>query len=259
MVEKNKFSDKALVFRDKKGKPFVMQSFGSLEELYKRAEQIEAQFKKFGTELEKLTGGKFKLGPTKEPEIAQNKINRDCHGKATLISDIVRAKIIVDSPEGIEEIINILDPKNPQEHKILKDFGAYCAQLNNHFSSPKLETGYRCGNAKISFPLDDKNGNKTGEEYLVELQIVHEAIEAVYDKTHKHMRQAQDIGGRFKHEQMPNEQAMRAGAHYAVCKFYNGQAARKAGLDRFLIKKSDALTSEKEDRLENIIKSHRLD
>ncbi len=259
VVCKNKFSSDAVVFCNEVGRPFVMQSLGSLDELYEHAKPIEEQFVEFGKHLEQLTGGEFKLGPLKEFETAREKVDRDCNGKATLINDIVRAKIVVDSPEGIEKLIDLLDPDHSDKHEIFKKFGAHCAQLNNHFLSPKLETGYRCANAKISFPLKNVDGSKAEEQFLVELQIVHEAIENVYDKTHKHMRKAQNIVGRYRHEQIPNEQAMRVGAHYAVCKFFNGQAARKAGLDCFLTNKNDALTSDKEERFKSLIRAYRLD
>ncbi len=258
--KKKKISPRTTVFRDNCGKPFPMQSCGSLNELYEHAEKIEKQFIKFGARLEKLTGGKFKLGATKEFDTAREKIDRDCHGNATLISDIVRAKIKVSSPEAIETLLEMLDPEKKEEDPLFKEFKGYCAQLNNHFAAPKLETGYRAINAKIAFPLFGKDGKEIEGEYLVELQVVHKALdEAVYDKTHKHMRLAQDILSQYNNVQIPNGPAIRADAHFAVCRKHNGVAAREAGLDRLLVNPSDALSFEEENEADAKIKQHNLD
>ena len=283
-------SDKALVFRTKSGKPFVLQSCSTLDELYEYKNPIEKKFFEFVRLLAERTGAKFVPGDTKERETAENKIKRACLGKATLISDIVRAKIVVDCPEAIAELSAILNPGNTEEDPLLKQFGAYCAQINNHFERPKRNTGYRCLNAKISFPFklkkddiaefikyndgDDEEiptwrfaqdlpkgadeADYDDAEYIVELQVVHKDIEALYHRTHFHMRQAQNVYGKYKGVVVPNNQATKAAAHYAVCEILHNMAAQNAGLDELLKNKFDVLSPKRERLLRTLCGKYRL-
>ena len=287
----SKYSDKALFFTNKAGKRFPLQSCSDLDELIKYSNPIEKKFSEFGDKLAKLIGAKFELGPTKERDVAEKKIKRSCLNKATLISDIVRAKLVADSSEGIAKLAELLDPENAEVHHLLKEFGAYSVKTNNHFARPKKNTGYRCLNAKISFPFKLKKGeieelimSRTSDtekeiptweyakdlpvdvddseyddaEYIVELQIVHKDIEHLYHRTHYHMRQAQEIYGKYKNVQVPNEQARRAAAHYAVCIILHSMAAQKAGLDDILENENDKLTPIKERMYRALCGKYRL-
>ncbi len=230
-----------------------MNSLGTLDELYKHAPKVDKKFEKFIKELSGIIGGKFKLGPIKERDVAEKKIQRDYEGKATLISDIIRGKVIADSPETISILREILNPES-ETHKLLKKHGVYCAQMTDYFADPKYETGYRCLNAKLAFPI-----NGTDEEFLVELQVVHKDIEATYDKTHHHMREAQRITNKYQFEIMPLGKAQIRTGHYAVCKFYNGTASRQAGIDHLLDSQDNALSEREAASLDNMIRYLRFD
>lgn len=231
-----------------------MQSLGTLDELYKHALEIEKNFQEFAKELSKIIGGNFKLGPLKDREIAEKKIDRDYEGKTTLISDVIRGKVIIDSPETIVKLKEILNPDSNNKHPLLKKYGAYCAQLSDYFANPKYETGYRCINAKLSFPIEG-----TDEEFLVELQGVDKNIEETYDKTHRHMRLAQEITSRYKDERMPNDAAFKRAGHYAVCKYHNGIASIESGLDIHLDNPKRALSEREAESLDKMIRLHRYD
>lgn len=245
-----KLSDKATTFFCPSGKHIAMQSLSSLDELYEHAPETEKKFKAFAKELSELTGCKFKLGSTKDRDVAEDKIKRDYDGNPLLISDIIRGKEVVDSPEAIELNREVLNPENKERHPLLKKYNVYCAQMSDYYADPKYETDYRCINAKLSFPIDG-----TDEEYLVELQIVHEAIESTYHLTHDHMRKAQEISGKYKDVEMPNKEAYNRYQHYNVCKFYNGTASRKAGLDRLLINPNRSLSIKEGETLEKTLKN----
>ncbi len=248
-------SEKAVAHFSEGNGYLATQTLGTLDLLYDSVEETEEKFKRIGKFLEEATQGKFVLGPVKERSRAEDKIATDYAGKATLITDIVRAKIIVYSPEAIDVLRNMLDTTEDADEYLSNCCNdAYCAQMRDYFSEPKLETGYRAINAKIAIPLDEE-----GEFHLVELQVVHHDIEAIYDKTHKHMVEAQKIAKEYRNEQIPNDEAFRMAAHYAVCRYENGCAAKHSGLDALLKDQRYALTKEEAGSLKYMIQDFRFD
>ncbi len=246
-------SKRAAIYFSKKTGHVPVQDLSSLDELYEHVDQVEEKFIKLGERLSQLTGGEFILGPTKLRDVAEEKIKTDLNNKETLISDIIRAKLVVDTPEAISDLREILCPTSDYPHEELGREGAFCAQMADYFADPKFETGYRALNTKIALPLDDDRF------YLVELQVVHEAIEATYDKTHRHMREAQKIANKYRNERMPNSEAIRQAAHYAVCKYTNGCAAQRGGLDPLLSDPKAAITKEQAEDFQRTIRAYRLD
>jgi len=240
----------------------AMQSCGTLDELFKHAPEVKPKFERFLKDLTKEIEDtaenseefpSYKLGPLKKRERAEDKIHTDYGGKATLISDIIRGKVVVDSVEAIIKLREMLNPKDGAVHPLLKKHGIYCAQVTDLFADPKYETGYRCLNSKLAFPLDN------GGEYLVELQIVHDKIEATYDKTHKHMRMAQDISREYADKIMPLAAAIRRSRHYDVCLFHNGKASKEGNLDYLLDNRKRALSAREAQSPQDMIRFRKFD
>ncbi len=253
-------SNRATIHFSKETGSLAMQTLGSLDALYNSVDETEKKFKELGATLEKETNGKFFLGPVKERSVAEEKIATDLGGKSTLISDIVRAKIVVNSPEAIAILRTMLNPTAKNTHDILNKRKAYSAQMADYFADPKFETGYRALNAKIAIPIGKESENEEESEFhLVELQVVHQDIESIYDRTHRHMREAQNIAAKYRHEQIPNNEAYRMAAHYAVCRFENGCAAKSSGLDLLLDNPNAGLTKQEADSLKYMIHDFRLD
>lgn len=252
--------DVPIFFNEKSGDHLALQTLGTIDELYDSVPEVEEKFSAFSNDLLKkicrLSDGEkegktieFKKGETKERERAEQKIAADYDGKATLISDIIRGKIIFSSPETISNIIKILNPRNKQLDPLLKKHGVECVVIANHFEEPKFQTGYRCINSRIAIPIEG-----TDEKHVVELQFTHEALEQVYEKTHYHMREAQKISAQYEHTEMPNDIALKKACHYAVCRFHNGAAAKEAGLDNLLSDPTGALSEEQTRSLSRMMK-----
>ncbi|MFP4098336.1 MAG: hypothetical protein ACLFP8_02365 [Alphaproteobacteria bacterium] len=249
------FSDASAVYLCRlTGHRVAMQTLGSLDELYEYAPEVDRKYGDFLQDLSVELGCEFKQGPLKERAIAENKIDDDYEGNEALISDIVRGKLVVDSVEALQELLVLLDPqKDPSG--LLKQHGMHSAQMNNYFAEPKYETGYRCLNVKLAVPLDGMED----EYFLVELQVVHKDIEATYDTTHKHMREAQNITNACRDRPMTQQDVARRHGHYAVCRFHNASAARQAGLDVLLNNPGDAPSDERLASLDRWIRHHRFD
>lgn len=239
-----------------------VQDLTSLDELYDTADICNARLAKLGESLELLTGGHFILGPIKDREVAENKIRRELNGKAELLCDVVRGKLMVDSPAAILATRELLNSQG-RIHRVFEEHKTRSVIVGDHFAEPKMETGYRCLNAKIAIPvvddeelesLDINDPNELILSQTVELQVVHEDIEAIYDQTHGHMREAQNIFSRYAHERLPNVEAYRAAGHYAACKYYNGKAAREAGLDVLLADRMFALTDKQARSLKDMMR-----
>ena len=169
-----------IVFIDKDDGVQRVQYSDSIDELTNLAENIEPVFLAFLKELSEIVEGDFKLGPKKKLGTAEEKINRDYEGKAQLLCDIVRGKVIINSPKAIEQLREILSTHSKKPHEIFTKYGAYCALMSDYFSAPKDETGYRCINARIAFPVKSNDENAKTRYYIVELQGVHKNIESVY-------------------------------------------------------------------------------
>ncbi len=124
----------------------------------------------------------FVVGDNKDTNTAKKKAIRDYGGEKRCVTDYVRSKGSVNSPETIKALTS-----RDFEH-LLHENGIEIAAMNNYFHEPKDQTGYRCVNMKLAVPV-----NKERSEYhIVELQIVAEQIEAVYDQTHDYKRRAEE-------------------------------------------------------------------
>lgn len=130
-------------------------------------------------------GSQFIIGPDKDLTVAEKKAQRDFSSDMSRVTDFVRAKMTVDNTDAIR-----IWKSRDFEH-ILYENDIHIAEVNDYFADPKDQTGYRCLNFKLAVPVGkDKNGNT--EHQVVELQIVAEQIENVYDQTHVYKRRAED-------------------------------------------------------------------
>jgi len=221
----------------------------------------------------------FILGPNKKLDVARNKANRDYDGDITRVTDFVRAKIVVVTPEQVEGIKSLmsggsLDTELTQKHGIkvteesdttvtfdtpqkrpefMQHHNCEVARQSDFFEDPKDFTGYRCINYKLAVPVG-KDSVGAEDFQIVELQIVAEQIEAVYDKTHPYKRAAEEILD--KEGELTQEDRKRAAYNFAACRYHNGLAARDAGYDKLLkpeVRSKIALTRNRELKLEGMI------
>ncbi len=148
--------------------------------------QARENLKKLLIECSKnIKGIQFEIGPDKDLKTAENKAIRDYGGDKRAVTDYVRAKICVNSPDQVRAL------KGEEFQEIMAENNVRVVKMNDYFSDPKDRTGYRCLNYKLSIPVGtDENGNQ--QEHYVELQIVAEQIEAVYDETHAYKRRAEE-------------------------------------------------------------------
>lgn len=189
----------------------------------------------------------FEIGPNKKLDRAINKAKRDYEGDITRVTDFVRAKGIVTTPEQVEEIKTALSEGDGKQ--FLDDHGIRIVRETDFFESPKDLTGYRCLNYKIAIPIGPDTVTKP-EYQVVELQIVAEQIEAVYSTTHPHKVTAEEILNRD--EELDRLGRREVAYNYAACRYHNGIAARDAGYDKLLLpeeRKSHAMTKSRELKL----------
>lgn len=197
-----------------------------------------------------IKGIDFDFGPDKDLGVAENKAHRDYKGDMKRVTDYVRAKITVDNVNAIRYFSS-----REFEH-LLYENDIHIAEVNDYFSDPKDQTGYRCMNFKLAVPVGrDSKGNT--EHQVVELQIVADQIEKVYDQTHVYKRRAEDAETRiFQHMRENNIYELKAKElsgerltreeeaqlksfdilikplktisrlNYAACRLINGQASR---------------------------------
>lgn len=118
------------------------------------------------------------VGPIKDPEVEENKANRDYGGDASFVCDTVRGKGIVNSAMQVLSMKQILDDP---DNETLQKHGIFVVTSTDFFADPKEPTGYRALNYRLAVPVE-------GGYQIVELQVVAEQIEAVYDLTHQHKR-----------------------------------------------------------------------
>ncbi len=136
-------------------------------------------------DIRRDTGASLKIGKPKELGRAEDKIKDDYKGDASLLCDMARGKIIVDSPEQIQTMQENLPD-------LLAMHGMFVVQESDYFKTPKAQTGYSCLNFKIAVPVgeDDKG---QAEYQICELQVVAEQIEAVSKQSHFFKRKSEDI------------------------------------------------------------------
>ncbi len=207
----------------------------------------------------------FFIGPNKRLDVAQNKANRDYDGDPTRVTDYVRAKVVVTSPEQVETIQEILsesyerssvssDAGYTKRSEIAQEHDVHVARAINFFENPKDSTGYRCINYKLAVPVGDKKSGMNQEYQVVELQVVAKQLEDVYDVTHPHKRAAEEILD--KQEDLTHEDRQRVAYNFGACRYYNGLAARDAGYDKLLlpeVRSSHNLTKNRELRLKDMV------
>ncbi len=199
----------------------------------------------------------FEIGKNKNLGTAERKALRDYDGEKRCVTDYVRAKASVASPETVTAI------RSRSFEHLLYEHGIEIAGENDLFEEPKDQTGYRCINLKLAIPV---NMEQT-EHHIVELQIVAEQIEAVYDETHEYKRRAEEADDKvyrlekekdfegvriidlkeraFEGERLTPEQEYAltlfdeeikslkriSKLNYAACRLINGRAARGLGND----------------------------
>ena len=227
-----------------------------------------------------VNGGlcQFILGPNKDINVAKNKANRDYGGDMTRVTDFVRGKVIVVTPEQIEDIKRLMSGNGMQSEmqnkhhmrviqetdttvefdqpqrrpEFMQKHNSHVARATDFFEDPKDFTGYRCINYKLAIPVGDQRPSE--EEFqIVELQIVAEQIEAVYDKTHPYKRAAEEI---LDKDDLTQEDRREAAYNFAACRYHNGLAARDAGYDKLLkpeLRSKVALTRNRELKLRGMI------
>jgi hypothetical protein len=123
------------------------------------------------------------VGPIKDDKVLENKAIRDYGGDASFVCDKVRGKGVVTNAQQVLSMQQILDDPH---NEILKKHGMFVVHKTDFFSDPKEPTGYRALNYRLAVPV-------VGGYQIVELQVVAEQIEAVYDLTHPHKRAIEKI------------------------------------------------------------------
>lgn len=216
----------------------------------------------------------FILGPNKDFDVAQNKANRDYGGDLARVTDWVRGKLIVVTPEQVEDIKRLMSGNGiqskhhmrviqetdttvefdqPQRRpEFMQKHNSHVARSTDFFEDPKDFTGYRCINYKIAIPVGNQRPGEE-EHQIVELQVVAEQIEAVYDKTHPYKRAAEEI---LDKDELTQEDRREAAYNFAACRYHNGLAARDAGYDKLLkpeLRSKVALTRNRELKLRGMI------
>ncbi|MGH1402704.1 MAG: hypothetical protein ACRBDL_00520 [Alphaproteobacteria bacterium] len=136
-------------------------------------------------------GISFHVADDKNPITAANKAMRDYGGDKRRVTDYVRGKTMVQSPDTIRALTG-----RDFEH-LMHKHGIEVAGMNNYFKEPKDDTGYRCINYKLAIPVGvDKNGDI--EQHIVELQVVAAQIEKRCEETHKYKRRAEEAGNQIE-------------------------------------------------------------
>lgn len=286
---KQTFNPNAVAYVREEGRHRALQDL-TVDEQYEVAKIIEFALREFGKDVETLTGGKFIMGPTKERETSDKKVERDLGGNGTYLTDVIRCKSVENSAAGILTARELADPEG-DVHQLMRKHNAYSAIVSDHFAEPKFETGYRCLNCNIKFSLiaaieklQSMDPNELDPETLsalnnlnpeimelareydagtpdddflgvvIEWQVVHKALEENYKFTHGHMRAAQEIAGEYRNQRIPNHEAIRMAKHYEICKMKNGIASREGMLDVFLDDEQHAYTPEAEEHGKALLK-----
>lgn len=148
----------------------------SLDQLYDQATRAQPELKSYGENLlhylqEKYPGQfdgvPFEQAPLKEIERIQDKITADYNGDHTKIADIVRGRLLVETPEQIEIIRREMTALQ-QDMRIEKYKDFYAEPLLTHFRT--LNTQVRLPNGHIAeFRIDQIDmsiaGNQTHDLY----------------------------------------------------------------------------------------------
>jgi hypothetical protein len=167
------------------------------------------------------------VGPLKKDEDAQKKGEGEKKGRHDRVTDYVRGKIVVRTPQ---EVLSVLETLSNGHIDFMQAHGIMPVELTNFFEDPKDFTGYRALKYKLAVPVLE------GRYHLVELQVVAEQIEQVYDETHPYKVRGETIHDRSARENRELTKAERREAAYsfAACRLINGRVARDAGYDVLL-------------------------
>lgn len=168
-------------------------------------------------------------GKPKKDDRARAKAKRDYNGDMRYITDYRRAKLSVRSAEVVRDIM-----EGDTFQKILDQLGIVLVSANNLFENPKDLTGYRCLNMKLAMPVGINEQTKEIEHNIVELQIVADQIEALYDWTHPLKAAAEDYLTTAKDRKLTKVERNYPHILFQACRYYNGIAAREAGYDVLL-------------------------
>lgn len=206
------------------------------------------------------------LGEDKKEDTYTKKALRDYNGDILRITDFVRGKSVIDSPDQVPKIKSNID-------NILARFGL-CVDdedgrpgRNDFFADPKDQTGYRCLNYKIRIPMSVlkaaeelmragnvydlvQNSSETAkaiwalsgdeihenEEFqVVELQVVPKQIEEIYDLTHPYKRRAEDIALLARRRELTFDEIRVQTYCYRMCKYMNSVEVEKFGFNKLLL------------------------
>ena len=123
-------------------------------------------------------------GPLKDLTAAEKKAKRDYNGRSELVTDYVRGKVVVRTPEEIKALKQTLGNRTSD---LMHNSGIYLVHMTDFFEDPKDLTGYRALNCKLAVPVSG------GDYHVVELQVVAEQIEKIYDVTHPYKARAEAL------------------------------------------------------------------
>ena len=146
------------------------QEINNLEELIVQGHRLQPQLGEYGNNIvetlqhhdpEMFNSINFDLGDVKLFERALDKVNRDYGGDPTQLGDVIRGRIVVDTPEQIEELRHFLH-ENQEQLGIEK--------LKDGFSDP-YDTDFRSMNGKIR--IQDP---ATGESQVAEFRVDHRGL-----------------------------------------------------------------------------------
>lgn len=155
-------------------------------------------------------------GPLKSPEVANKKAQRDYGGDVGFVCDWVRGKIVVDSPEQVMRLKQILESP---DNSLMQKHGIQMVIGTDYFKDPKEPTGYRCLNYRLAVPVANE------KPMIVELQVVAEQIENVYDQTHPYKRAIEDIFTAAGDRKLTKSEREEVSYNQAKLELMNGQAA----------------------------------
>lgn len=188
-------------------------------------------------------------GPLKDLTAAERKAKRDYNGRNELVTDYVRGKVVVRTPEEVQALKATLGNRNSE---LMQKSGIYLVQLTDFFEDPKDLTGYRALNCKLAVPVTG------GDYHVVELQVVAEQIEQIYDLTHPYKARAEALHDLAAEEERELTKAERREAAYSftACRLFNGRVARDAGYDVLLkpeVRSKHELTRHREIKLQGMV------
>ena len=246
MIKKVKHKDEKqqYVFKNASGQPYQPLEEQNIIETQSIARNILQDLIMIC--IDKLDIISVEVGDYKELTRAFAKAVRDYNGDMRRVTDYVRAKIVINSPQAV---LNILNGNEFQE--ALDMLGIKIVSLNNLFEEPKDNTGYRCLNYKLAIPVDHDPTTKEMRYHIVELQVVAEQLEAIYNTTHPYKSSAEAIMTHAANRVLTRQEATLQHLNFKACRYYNGVAMRDAGFDELLRDESKyAITDYTKERME---------